>query len=592
MSNDDHRPSSDDPAPQAERSLSRRSFIGVASQIAVTAAAAGAVTRATEGEAQAHPRHPNERVSTLDAELVERTRLVRRERANENASVAVPRHVHNGDEARYPNKIGSDTRGLPHDSFGEVDLKAWGTLINALETQDPADFEKVILGGTRKLVQPLGTLALNLTGLASPQHAIPPAPALASAERAADAGEAYWQALLRDVPLAEYRNDTQHPLVLAAAAELSGFSGYTGPRDADGKVTPQLLFRGTARYGDETDRSGRRARHVVPPGVLDGPYISQFLLKEIPYGVQSISPLLRVPVADASNDFLTHYDEWLANQDGKAVTRSIVFDSARRFLSTGRDLAEYAHGGAPAFWGAAQLLGTAANAGGFGAPFHPNNPYLSLTKSASGNGTFGFGAVQGYLPLSTSREIRSTYWQKWFVHRTIRPEAYGGLVHNALLQGKDYPLHQDILGSEAVDRVFQKFGTYLLPSAYPEGAPNHGSYPGGASSIGAINATILKAFFDESFVIPDPVQLDPADPTRLIPYVGPSLTVGGELNKLATNLGQGRNWAGIHFRSDAASSLPLAEEVGLAILRDERVTFREPFRGFELTRFDGSKVSF
>jgi hypothetical protein len=93
-------------------------------------------------------------------------------------------------------------------------------------------------------------------------------------------------------------------------------------------------------------------------------------------------------------------------------------------------------------------------------------------------------------------------------------------------------------------------------------------------------------------VIPNPVQIDPKDPTRLIPYVGPPLTVGGELNKLATNLGQGRNWAGIHFRSDAASSLPLAEEVALAILRDERVTFREPFRGFELTRFDGSKVVF
>src|SRR5207253_2455494 len=137
----------------------------------------------------------------------------------------------------------------------------------------------------------------------------------------------------------------------------------------NGKVTPELLFRGTARYGDTTDHSGRRARHVVPPGVLDGPYISQFLLKEVPYGVQSISPLLRVPVADSSNDFLTNYDEWLANQDGKAVTRSIMLDSAKRFLSTGRDLAEYAHGGAPAFWAAAQLIGTAANAGGLGVPF-------------------------------------------------------------------------------------------------------------------------------------------------------------------------------------------------------------------------------
>ncbi|MEY2934257.1 MAG: hypothetical protein RL033_5006 [Pseudomonadota bacterium] len=580
-----------EPSAGAEsRELSRRSFMGVASKLAVGAAVAGAATHAAEGSAQAKPQAANVRHSPLEEELVQQTFQVRSELAASNAEIPIPRHVNNGDEQRYPNKIGSDTRGLPHDSFGEVDLDAWASLIHALDTQDNADFERVTLGGTRKLAHPLGALALNLTGIAAPQHVIPPAPALASAERAADAIEAYWQALLRDVPFHEYRSDTGHPLVLAAAAEINGLSGYTGPRDPSGRVTPELLFRGTARYLDTTDRSGRRARHAVPPGVLEGPYISQFVLKDIPYAVQSISAQLRVPVGAASNDFSTNYDEWLAIQDGRPVSRSLTFDSARRLLSTGRDLAEYAHGGAPAFWGASQLLGTAVAQGGLGAPLHPNNPYLTLTKTASGISTFGFGAVQAYLPLGSSREIRANYWQKWFVQRTLRPEAYGGLVHNYFVHGKDYPLHADILASEAVDRVFRRNGTYLLPGAYPEGAPNHSSYPGGASSIGAINATFLKAFFDESFVIPDPLQPDPRDPTRLIPYAGPPLTVGGELNKLATNLGQGRNWAGIHFRSDAAASLPQAEEVAIAILRDEKRTFKEPFRGFELTRFDGSIV--
>jgi len=580
-----------DAAEPEARALSRRNFMGVASKIAATAAVASAVTRAGEGEAAAKTGRPNERRSGLDGQLVEQNFRLRRERAAANASVPIPRHPNNGDEERYPNKIGTDTRGLPHNSYGEVDLSAWATLTRALETQDNADFEKVTLGGTRKLAHPLGPLAINLTGLATPQHAIPPAPALASAERAADAIEAYWQALLRDVPIHEYNNGTSQPLVLAAVAEIDKLAGYTGPRDASGKVTPELLFRGTARYIDESDRSGRRARHVLPAGVTVGPYISQFILKDIPYGVQTIPGQLRIPVGDASNDFSTLYDEWLAIQDGRPVSRSIVFDSVRRYLFTGRDLAEYAHGGSPGFWAAAQLLSTAVAAGGVGAPFHPNNPYLSLTKTSSGNGAFGFGHIQSYLPLGTSREIRANYWQKWYVHRVLRPEAYGGLVHNALAQGKDYPLHQDILESEAVDRVFQRNGTYLLPGAYPEGAPNHSSYPGGASSIGAINATFLKAFFDESYVIPNPVQPDPKDPTKLIPYVGPALTVGGELNKLATNLGQGRNWAGIHFRSDAASSLPQAEEVAIAILRDDKLTFKEPFKGFEFTRFDGTKVT-
>jgi hypothetical protein len=573
------------------RALSRRSFMGVAGQIAATAAVATAVTTASEGEAQAKPSAPGDRHSPLDEELVEQNARVRIERAAANAAVPIPRHPNNGDEALYPNKIGSDTRGLPHDQYGEVDLNAWASLIRALDTQDNADFERVTLGGTRKLAHPLGALAVNLTGLAAPLHSIPPAPALASAERAADQIEAYWQALLRDVPIHEYNSGTSHPLVLAATAEINGLAGYTGPRDASGKVTPELLFRGTARYLDTSDRSGRRARHAVPPGVTVGPYISQFILEAIPYAVQSIPGQLRVPVGNSSNDFSTSYDEWLAIQDGRPVARSIVFDSVRRHLFTGRDLAEYAHGGAPAFWGAGQLLSTPVAGGGFGAPLHPNNPYLSLAKTSSGIGSFGYGYVQAFLPLGSSREIRANYWQKWFVHRTLRPEAYGGLVHNYFVHGKDYPLHEDIIGSEAVDRVFQKFGTYLLPGAYPEGAPNHSSYPGGASSIGAVNATFLKAFFDESYVLPNPVQPDPRDPSRLIPYEGPPLTVGGELNKLATNLGQGRNWAGIHFRSDAAASLPQAEEVAIAILRDEKRTFKEPFTGFEFTRFDGTKVT-
>lgn len=577
-------------AKNASAGVDRRAFLGAASKLAVSGAAASALGLTLTENAEAAVWSDEDRHERRDRELVRDNLQLRVERAYQNYAEGIPPHLNNGDEALYSNKIGTDTRGLPHNQRGEVDLAAWATLTRALDSQREADFERVVLGGTRKLAQPLGTLAVNLTGLATPQHSVPPAPTLASAERAAEAVEAYWQSLLRDVPFSEYRNDTQNELVLAAAAELSRLSGYTGPRNASGTVTPELLFRGTARYRDPSDRKWRRTRSVVPPGVAVGPYISQFVLREIPYAVQSIPGVLRIPTAGHANDFLGTPAEWLANQDGKAVTRSIAFAAQRRYLATGRDLAEYAHGGAPAFWGAAQVLGTAKAAGGFGAPFHPNNPYLKLTKSASGNATFGLGYVQGFLPLSSSREIRANYWQKWFVHRVIRPEAFGGLVHQFLANDVDYPLHEDILTSEAVARNFEAFGSYLLTSAYPEGAPNHGSYPGGASSIGAVNATILKAFFDEDFVIPDPVQPDPSDPTRLVPYVGPPLTVGGELNKLATNLGQGRNWAGIHWRSDAAASLPQAEEVAIALLRDERNTYRESFDGFSFTRFDGTRV--
>ena len=118
----------------------------------------------------------------------------------------------------------------------------------------------------------------------------------------------------------------------------------------------------------------------------------------------------------------------------------------------------------------------------------------------------------------------------------------------------DYPLHDDFLRSQALERTRAKHGTHLLPQVYPEASPMHSAYPGGAASVAGVSVTLLKAFFDEDRVVADPVQPDPADPIRLVAYAGPPLTVGGELNKLALNFGDGRCWAGIHWRSDAAAS--------------------------------------
>ena len=41
----------------------------------------------------------------------------------------------------------------------------------------------------------------------------------------------------------------------------------------------------------------------------------------------------------------------------------------------------------------------------------------------------------------------------------------------------------------------------------------------------------------------------------------------------------------------ASRSASIGEEVGIAMLRDVRMTFREPFDGFAFTRFDGSRVT-
>lgn len=49
--------------------------------------------------------------------------------------------------------------------------------------------------------------------------------------------------------------------------------------------------------------------------------------------------------------------------------------------------------------------------------------------------------------------------------------------------------------SKALDKVFCKYGTYLLPIAYPEGSPTHPAYPAGHACVAGAGATMLKAFF-------------------------------------------------------------------------------------------------
>ncbi|MBD3886194.1 vanadium-dependent haloperoxidase [Phormidium tenue FACHB-886] len=585
---------------------SRRSFLAHMGLFATASVASGATSPAfakssttAQATAQAvaqtaaQTADPSTTAANPHEQFRQKAYQVRVEVAEANRAVPIPPHPVNDDEERYPNKIATDTRALPHNDRGEVDLTAYKSAIKAYTTGDPADFEKIILGGTRKQLNPIGSLAVSLTGYNATQLAIPVAPSLASAQRAGEAVELYWLALLRDVPYAEYRNDTSNPLVLAAVEEINRLSTFYGARQ-NGKVTPETLFRGTVAYVNSADSTGQTATYVTPPGVLDGPYVSQFLLREIPFGPQSISPLIRTALP--SNDFQVAYDEWLTVQNGNESGKAIQFDPKLRFIANARDLAENAHNAGPLFNGAALLLAAKPSTNdlvvsGIGAPFNPGNPYVTSKTQAGGTSTFGLPYIQGLLPLATSRAIRVAYWQKFYVHRSLRPEAYGGLVHHKVANRIDYPIHSEILNSKALAQSYSKFGTYLLPQAYPEGAPIHPSYPGGAAVIAGVHATLLKAFFDENFVIANPVVPDPADPTQVVPYTGTPLTVGGELNKLAINYAYGRNSAGIHWRSDAAASLALGEQLAISLLKDERATLHESFNGYTFTKFDGTKVT-
>ncbi|MGH9847257.1 MAG: vanadium-dependent haloperoxidase, partial [Blastocatellia bacterium] len=224
-----------------------------------------------------------------------------------------------------------------------------------------------------------------------------------------------------------------------------------------------------------------------------------------------------------------------------------------------------------------------------GAPLDAGNPY-NTSRTQKGFGTLGDPYIASILCAVAKPALKAVWYQKWFVHRRLRPEAFAGRIHNHVTCAASYPIHPEILNSQALADVFSRNGSYLLPMAFPEGSPTHPSYGAGHATVAGACVTILKAFFDETFVIPNPVEAS-ADGLSLAPYAGPPLTVGGELNKLASNIAIGRNIAGVHWRSDATESLKLGEEVAIRFLREERDCFNEPFNGFSLTRFDGTTIT-
>ena len=385
-------------------------------------------------------------------------------------------------------------------------------------------------------------------------------------------------ALLRDVPFTRFGSD---PGIGDAASDLNKLSAFKGPRNDSGKVDVGTIFRGNAYSGD-----------------LEGPIISQFLWQDIPYGAEAIS---QASIYDLPGvDYLTDFPNWLDTQNGASIGHEIYFPgpgntalgSGRRYLSNMRDLATWVHVDAlyQGYLNACLILL------GQGAPANPGNPYLTSTTQI-GFGTFGAPQILSLVCEAATRALKAVWYQKWNVHRRIRPEAFGSLVHLRATGVKEYPIHSDALNSAVLPRVFHHNaaqnavtgngpGTYLLPMAFSEGSPTHPSYGTGHGTVAGACVTVLKAWFDETWTLPN-LKVASEDGSQLLDYTGPEiLTVGGELNKVAANVSLGRSMAGVHWRSDYWQSVLLGEQVGIGILRDQKLTYNEP-SALQFTSFRG-----
>ena len=216
---------------------------------------------------------------------------------------------------------------------------------------------------------------------------------------------------------------------------------------------------------------------------------------------------------------------------------------------------------------------------------NPTNPY-KFKKVETGFATFGAPHICCLLGRACESALMAAWFQKWMIHRRLRPEEFGGRIHQTKMGTAGYPVHPDLLNSAALEKVFAANGTYLLPQAYPEGAPLHPAYPSGHATVAGACSAMLKAFFDETQIITDCVMAS-ADGLSLMPIKNIALTVGGEVNKLAFNIAMGRNFGGIHYRSDAEVGFQLGEDVAIAMMQDLVNTFTQDFVDFQISLLNG-----
>lgn len=542
----------------------RRAFLRRAAAVGLSAAALGP-TRARDGLAAQTTVPGAASPTTTDAHASRRIRIRLAER---QGARPVPAHRSNGDEAAMPSRAGNFAKGLPHAQDGAVDLAAYDQCLEAMRKGPEGMLGRLPRGSGMRLVSPQAAFGLTLEGGDPQSFLLAPPPSISSPEAAAEMVELYWQALARDVPFADYATS---PVTADACAELSRLPRFSGPT-VDSRVTPETLFRG-------------------PAGTLPGPYLSQFLWKSVPLGSTGFDQRYRAPVE--GDDFMESYGEWLQIQTGVPPWRQARWRPQLRHILTGRDLAEYVHYDFmyQGFLNAALILMNS----GPGSIYYTNyyfaatNPYKDST-TAIGFATLGFAQVVDWLARVTTPALKAAWYQKWLVHRYLRPEEFAGLVHRTKTGGAGAPLHPDVLDSRAAANVQTRTGTYLLPQAFPEGCPLHPAYPSGHAAVAGACATVLKALFDEDVAVPDCV-VPTRDGQALEPYQGPVLSVRGELEKLAFNVAVGRNFAGIHWRSDAVRGIELGEAVAISVLDDLVNTLAEDFGGFRFTKFNGERVS-
>lgn len=479
-------------------------------------------------------------------------------------------HIGNGDTD--PDIIFS--KCLPHNSNGQLDKGAYSSFKKAIISRKPSDWASIPLGykpssaragNGLKLVNPMASFSYELEGPSPFSIGIPASPKVSSEEAASDLVELYEMYLVRDIPFTNYSASKR---IARAGKRLEKLTIYNGPT-LGGGIGPGAIFRGTS-LGDVT-----------------GPYISQFLL--LPFTIVNVSFEQKYYFPLPGTDSMRDWRSTLGCQNGTVLDDIPTMDDEPRYISTARDLAWYLRGNQnyQSFLHALYIIQDLQVSP------NPTNPYSNgqITNQFSSI-TFGFADVMNLISRVSQCILKAVSYHKWLVSQKIRPEAMAMIVERIFQTDKNpHDLHEDLLDSKTLGHVYKKNGNLLLPQVYESGAPCSPSYPSASAAVSAGVCLILKAFYDENWRFPNAYTPSP-DGSRLVEEVKfrKKLTLGGELDKLVSNVSIGRMFAGTDFRSDYISGVEIGEKTCLRVLEDMIRRYPEKNPTFKFHLRDGSEV--
>lgn len=573
-----------------------------------------------------------------------------------------PQHRANGDEHRLHDGqgrltyAGNFTKCMPHDEHGflrqPTDYSEW---VRSVDSGDPRDFLRLRIGpgpfqpdgdfvyapdGKPQLdwaaTYPAGKApavrawesqgaghTFELEGSDAQALTMPPCPALASQEVISEMGENYWMALCRDIPFTTWGSNATIVKARGSLARLWWFrrdrtDRLTGSTDA--LATSLNRRRILSQTGSDPVPLPQLFRGPLS-GQQQGPYVSQFLLignvgingndtvhalsdGMIAYGAVQIDQ--RVRIATPGVDYLTNWKKFLDVQNGANTRGRETYAAGYRFITTPRDLATYVHYDAlyEAYLNACLVLV------GMGAPFDPGLPFErpDFVDKQQGFAQFGTPHLLTLVTEVATRALKAIRYQKFNVHRRLRPEALAGWmyqrrVNKTVVQERLRDLDSMEAAFAGSSGIGAAVGTangdpnnWLLPMAFPEGSPTHPSYGAGHATVAGACTTILKAWFDHGWpltVAGSPIAYEAnADGSALHDVsatLDQPLTVEGELNKIAGNISIARNFAGVHYYTDFLESFRLGEQIALTVLEEQKLCYRENF-SFTVPLSDGTTV--